>query len=409
MNRKLITSCPARALSPGDGFHYFFGYYDLQPYSGDNKLHLCHRVSFMGRCPAPDEEARLGFLDTDSAAFHPIAGTTAWNFQQGAMLQWYDTNHILYNTRENGKLCSAITNIHSGETRRLPLPLAAVRPEAGIGLSINFSRVFAFRPGYGYAGVPDPFHENAPEGDGVFLVNLKSGESRQIVSIGELARAYPSPPCTDCKLVINHIGFNPSGTRFIFLLRNFPEKGLPWSTMLAASDLEGNVTVLSNFCWHSHYHWRDDETLLIESNHLGRKDLLLFDARRSGRAEILRVPEVHETGIHCSYSPDRRYILGDGYPGADEYRRLYLIDAATGQCRTAADVYSVPVTDKDARCDLHARWCPDGSRVSFDTTHNGRREIYELDMAAGCGLPTPGSRNSEPRRLPGPQRAGISP
>ena len=53
-----------------------------------------------------------------------------------------------------------------------------------------------------------------------------------------------------------------------------------------------------------------------------------------------------------------------------------------GQCRTAADVYSTPAADKNARCDLHARWSPDGSRVSFDTTHNGRREIYELDMAA---------------------------
>jgi hypothetical protein len=29
----------------------------------------------------------------------------------------------------------------------------------------------------------------------------------------------------------------------------------------------------------------------------------------------------------------------------------------------------------DIRCDLHARFVWDGSHISFDTVHNGRREI----------------------------------
>ena len=34
----------------------------------------------------------------------------------------------------------------------------------------------------------------------------------------------------------------------------------------------------------------------------------------------------------------------------------------------------------DARCDMHARWNHDGSRISLDTICRGHREILELDM-----------------------------
>ncbi len=27
-------------ITPGDGYHYFFGYYDLQPFSTDGQRHL---------------------------------------------------------------------------------------------------------------------------------------------------------------------------------------------------------------------------------------------------------------------------------------------------------------------------------------------------------------------------------
>ena len=29
-------------ITPDDGYNYFFGYYDLQPYDKDSKRHLVH-------------------------------------------------------------------------------------------------------------------------------------------------------------------------------------------------------------------------------------------------------------------------------------------------------------------------------------------------------------------------------
>ena len=40
-----------RVFTPDDGYHYFFGYYDLQPFDSTERFHLMHRVPFMDRLP----------------------------------------------------------------------------------------------------------------------------------------------------------------------------------------------------------------------------------------------------------------------------------------------------------------------------------------------------------------------
>lgn len=39
----------------------------------------------------------------------------------------------------------------------------------------------------------------------------------------------------------------------------------------------------------------------------------------------------------------------------------------------------------DIRCDLHARFNPQGTKVSFDSVHTGRRQICELDLSSIIG------------------------
>jgi hypothetical protein len=99
-----------RVITPDDGYHYFFGYYDLRATDGRGR-HLAHRVSFMDRLPTPDDVAELGILE--DGAFTPFATTTAWNFQQGAMLQWHPTreNTVYYNAFADGHF----TTVKRGE------------------------------------------------------------------------------------------------------------------------------------------------------------------------------------------------------------------------------------------------------------------------------------------------------
>lgn len=370
-------------ITPNDGYHYFFGYYDLQPFDTTGRYHLCHRVGFMDRLPTPEDVAELGMIDMESGEFIKLSETTAWNFQQGALLRWYrDDDHIVYNVYDGTAYRTEIKNIRTGETRRLPMAFADMSADGSHALCINFSRIYDFRPGYGYPHIPDPyFNDFAPADDGVFLMDMETGDCKMIISYEQIRRDLPQKPYCDGKLLVNHITFNPSGDRFLFLLRNFPAPGQKWKTMLVTSDLEGNLFALTEYCVNSHYHWKNDkEVLIVTSVKTDTDDYALYLLEDlTGKAT--RLPEPNPTDdVHCIYSPDRKYILGDAYPSKENIRTIWLIDTVTNKIYRAVDSYSVPTDNTDLRCDLHARWSPDGKTATYDSTHTGNRIVCQVTL-----------------------------
>lgn len=372
-----------KLMNKEDGYFYFFGYYDLQPFDDEDKYHLCHRVKFMDRLPTKDDVCELGVLDPDTKEFIKYSETTAWNFQQGALLQWFVPGEsIVYNVREGEGFNTEIKNIKTGEIRRLPLAFANISNDRKKALCLNMSRIYDFRPGYGYSDVPDPYYDiKAPEQDGVILMDMETGEYKQIISTADIVKQFPEEPYTNCKLVVNHITFNPSGTRFLFLFRNFREGKAMWNTQLITSDLEGNMCLLSDYISNSHYHWKNDEQILIVTSHTGNtRDNLCLRDDITGKTVMYDLPELHED-IHCLYSPNQRYIIGDGYPITERYRKLWLYDTKENKATLLVSVYSYKEALGDVRCDLHARWNHKGNKITFDSNHNGARCVCEMDLS----------------------------
>ena len=364
--------------------NYFFGYYDVQPWNKDGNLHLCHKVKFWERMPKKGEKAEIGVIDINSGKYTKLTETTAWNFQQGSLLRWNPAapnDEIIFNSNENGTYKGVILNIKTGEKRFTDYPLANVDSKGEYGLGINFSRLYDFRPGYGYSEIKDPFYsENLPKDDGIFLIDLKTGKSKLVLSTEELWNLSKGNLNVDKKALVNHINFNEDGSRFVCLFRTFPEKDGSWKTAVITANKDGSDPfVLRELDIASHYYWKNNEDLIIFANDYDGVQLYMWKDK-THQAEIIDYDFFRRDG-HCSFSPNKRYILYDCYWDKYGCRPLYLYDTQKHKGITLGSYYSYPSLEpEDIRCDLHSRWNRDGSAITFDSVHEGKRAIYYMDL-----------------------------
>jgi len=386
---KLIQkSFPAKRISPMDE-HFFFGYYDLQPFSG--RYHLAHKVGFTDRLNKKNDVAQIGLLNVDTEKFECLDETYAWCFQQGAMLQWNPAapnDEIIFNSKVGQEFVGTVLNIHTGAKRYLEKPVANVSPTGKYALGINFSRLYDFRAGYGYPSLGDHFYyQNHSDKDGIHLIDMKTGKAKLIISLQQLWDMYGSWFGRDRKIVVNHITFNTDGTRFLFILRNFPDPGKAHDNLVVTANTDGSdMFVLSNWGAQSHYHWRDPEHVIFFTDgkelNCGRgwvNQYLLKDKTYEG--EMIG-DGIFFTDNHMSYSPDRKLLLNDTYPLAqfNKCQSLRVLNFEKDVNLELGRYYSMLSAHDFWCCDLHPRWNPDGKMISFDSTHEGFRGIYMVDM-----------------------------
>lgn len=372
----------AKVISPENG-QYFFGYYDLKAYDKTDSIHLCNRPQFIDRLPTENDVLDLGYINLKSGEFTKFADTTLWNFQQGCLLQWYaDTaDEVCYNVKTKNGESTCIHNLKTGEKRYTERACACISPDGRYGLSVNFQRIYDFRPGYGYCG-KDPFaDEKRPENDGIYLVDMKTGKSKLIIRYADCWKQFPLKGMENSKFLVNHITFNTASNRFLFLLRNFADSEIDgmWLTSLITSDLEGNMYPVLKNTYVSHYYWKNDRQILAHCTPKDKKGLFLLDDMSKDYTQM-KSP-FFEDDLHCIYSPDQKYIIGDGYPFRDGYRTLWAYNPETEKTECLLKAETITPDIVDIRCDLHARWNRKGDKISFDTTDRGKREIVELDVS----------------------------
>ena len=377
--------CPVTRLTDGPYMH-FFGYYDKSPWSANERTMLALRVGFMDRPPTAQDVAVVGLIDLERAGrWESLAETLAWYWQQGTMLQWLPSapdRKIIFNTRTERGFGSSILDIRSGERRDLPRPIYALSAGGKTAVTLNFSRVHRTRPGYGYVGVPDLWEgELAPAEDGIHIMDLETGRSRLIVSLAQIAQVEHTEEMDGAEHWFNHLQFNPSGTRFIFLHR-WRAEGVWRRTRLFTANADGSeIAYLGREGMVSHFDWRDDDHVLAWLRHQGENHYHLYEDR-SGTVEVIGA-DVLDCDGHCSYSPDGRWVLTDTYPDRERSERtLILYHPGTNTRVNVGRFYSRREIGGEIRCDLHPRWRRDGQQVCIDSIHEGERQMYAVDVSS---------------------------
>jgi len=383
-----------RAITHGPR-HHFFGYFGLQPWDATGRFLLCLEVPFSNRPPTSRDKAIVGMVDLENSEFIRLGTTSAWNFQQGAMMQWmpnHPDSEIIFNDCKDGRVASVILNVHTLASREIGHPVSALSRDGRTALSINFGRLQHVRPGYGYA-VTDPFARmRHPSRDCINLVDLETCEASPVVTLGDALRLYDRPDeIRNQTVCFNHTSYNTGNTRLAFMLQwrgyFLPRWARVWrfekprkvgSVMYTASLDGSDLAFLSGFERVSHYDWfNQNEILMWTKPSAGEPGFYLVNHRK-GTCRAVGEGLLSEDG-HCSFSPNRNWILVDTYPH-NNYRELKIFGFRERKEIRLGRFYSYPLR-AEMRCDLHPRWNRTGTEVCFDSVHEGTRQLYVMNVS----------------------------
>lgn len=385
------TLPPVRALTRGPRFHWR-GYYDKLLFDPTNRFVLAHEVDFEHRSPTANDVIRVGMVDLHEQDRWIELGTTrAWNWQQGSMLQWVpgSASEVMWNDREEDRFVCHVLDVNTGRRRTLPHPFYCLSPDGRWALAPDFRRLNDTRPGYGYAGLPDPNKDKAaPDDAGIWKMDLQTGRQELLISFADVARIpYPGGFSRSAKHWFNHLLINPDGSRFLFLHRWRGDKeGRGFATRMFTADPDGrNLHILDPHGRTSHFVWRDPQHVMAWAWHPSHGERFYLYRDRTDHVEVVG-RDVMTVNGHNTYVPGTRYqwVLNDTYPDKQRLQHPYLFHIPTQRRLPLGHFFSPPEYQGEWRCDLHPCASRDGRRVTVDSPHggNGRRvwliEIGEL-------------------------------
>lgn len=404
--------------------HRFFGYFDICPWNAAGSRILTHEVNRISSPPEIGDEARIAVVDASTGNRKVVGTTTAWNFQLGSRLQWIGPEYkgqILFNDRNKDGLVTRIVDIQSAEQRTLGIPVYAAFPDGSKAVTFDFERLHETRPGYGYPAARNYGNlEPIPEGSGLRVVDLEDGTTEQLVSFDDLLALNPVPTMNDGNHWINHILISPSGEQISFFHRWELSDGGMYTRLCTVSRDGTDLKAVIDTGRVTHYAWRSEEEILAWSresdvlndaakeggfdhplvnplvntvryvfNHITVPSWLIQDVLGEGyfiyQVKSEREPsrfDLHNVDGHPSFSPDREWVLFDTYPAAKDRRGLYIYGMETGEKHELGSFHSPSEYNGTRyRCDLHPRWNRNGTAICFDSIHDGKRDVYTMDVS----------------------------
>jgi len=350
---------------------YFFGFHDLTPWSSDDARLLALRP------PASDDPrgsvCDVGQLD-ENGHFDEWTTTRAWNWQEGARLQWVGARHsVALNDLYDGRVHCRFLDVDRGTEQIFPVGVHTVSHSGDLATTVDYDRIAAYSRAYSYEKC-EP--SRSADAGALGLLHLDSGE-REALYHPEASRF------ADGLDYVSHTTFSPDDRRIAFF-HNCLRRGLRINRLLVLDRVSGSVVRLTRGNWVSHYCWCGNDTLLaFDEDEAGQRRFRIHQLGAEAPVAIEH-GELLEDG-HPSSAHGGRWIVLDTYPDGFMIQRLKLMDLQSVQMRTLLEL-RVPYRYRyEERCDFHPRWNRRGTHVCFDSAHDSERSLCVLDVSAIVG------------------------
>ena len=359
----------------------FYGYYDHSPESIDGRLILFHFLEGYSTAllPDPTKPIYVGVYDKEAQKVIYKKPTSAYNWQQGARLQWLGHRQFIYNNYHKDKGYHSVLVQMEGDRFKETIVALPVYDSfrTDFALTLNFNRLNKMRPDYGYRNEPLAVLPSNEE-DGIFYIDLKTGEHKLLISIGVLLRLQEKEPMRHADHKVNHIMIAPDGRSFIFLHRYF-YKGRRFDR-LVVSDMEGGrLTVLADDEMVSHCCWINEREVVAYLRDFTLGDKYYKINIENGSKCIIGENLIDRFGDGHPMAMSHQLVF-DTYPDKSRMKYLFRFDLKSNELDKLGEFYENMNYYGETRCDLHPRLNHAGDRVYFDSVHTGRRSLYWIDL-----------------------------
>jgi hypothetical protein len=341
--------------------------------------------------PEPGEAADVVLVDTANGyRVLPVEECGAWNFQQGTMFYWnprQPETQFFFNDRDpvSNRVFAVLYDIEKKSRVRefrFEDPSAAnggVSPTGEFFLAINYGRLARLRPVTGYPGAADPTAETAaPENDGIFRVDVETGERKLIVSLRQLRDLLGDrhERIDEVGLYINHTLVSRTGEYAYFYARGLHD-GDPMAVNVPCSVRTDGSELTAHEYIGGHPEW-DEGTVVI-----GAKDcrLVRYDIRRRAIVGRIATPEIiPEPGGDISLSPDANWLIcGYSIPGG--WNKYAIIRRSDGAFVHTPPFSRGPYTRGDLRIDPAPCWNRSQSAILVPgVAEDGTRQVYLVQL-----------------------------
>jgi hypothetical protein len=359
----------------------FFGYYDKSP-ENETGQYIIYQQSERNtrKKPSPDSPVYIVLRNNENKDEHIIGESISYNWQQGTKLQWLTDSTLIYNFFDikHKEYKSRICNIEqNAEATIIDYPIYDCFKD-GYGLSVNFSRLFNLRPDYGYRNITEKIDYSDNRNDGIFYVDLRNNTQRLIISLQELIDISPLPSMKNAKHKVNHIMISPDGEKFIFLHRWLIKGGKRFDRLLVSDKNGKNIQILANESMVSHNCWYGNDTVIGFLRHNSFGDSFYKINVKTQDIQMLS-EKVFDLGDgHPSVYND--LMVFDSYPDRSQMKKLFIYNLKNDTIEEIGEFFEPLKYFGETRCDLHPKWNYDGSKIFIDSVHEGKRNLYEINL-----------------------------
>lgn len=403
---KIISSTPKT-------YDHSIGFHDIKPF---NKIN--NHIVYVHRYLLKD----LGFKDKikpidiclwnfNTNEIIPIDKTDAWSWEQGSRTQWISEDELIYNVKIGDLIKSKIYNIKKNSYTVMENSFYSFNKNNQF-LEINYSRLWQLWKSYGYKTNNEKKLVKKPENDGVYIWDLNNNRSLYL-SVYEAVKIC-NLEHIDKYFFLCHPTFNPSGNKFVCILRFFNDTGNLMSYLILC-DITNQSNKVIGHEKVSHFEWINDEDLIVWTRKINpkisnlrnnkfyekfffeniKKIFKLFPISFKSKIltdsyyrininnfkKYLKIDGILNEDGHPQLSPNKRFIIYDTYSNKNNFQKLLLYDLKTKNNYEVGRFHLAKyLIDKNLKYDLHPRWDNSGYLVSIDSSHEDTRQSYIINI-----------------------------